>query len=118
MLGLSFKPETDDLREAPSLSIIPVLLTEGAVVQVHDPIASIPDGMRADKLTQHLSIEDTLQDVDAVLLCTEWNAYIQADWEKLLTVMKGSIMMDGRNALNRERLEALGYQYVGIGLGN
>lgn len=118
VLGLSFKPETDDLREAPSLSIIPVLLTEGAVVQVHDPIASIPDGMRADKLTQHPSIEDTLLDVDAVLLCTEWNAYIQADWEKLLTVMKGSIMMDGRNALNRERLEALGYQYVGIGLGN
>lgn len=117
VLGLSFKPETDDLREAPSLYMISILLAEGAIVQTHDPIAILPDDMGTDHLTQADRIEDALRDVDAVLLCTEWQMYIHADWERLLAVMNGSIILDGRNVLNREQLEILGYQYVGIGLG-
>lgn len=115
VLGLSFKPETDDLREAPSLYMIAHLLKEGAFVQVHDPIARIPVDMAAANLIQADNLEQALQDADAVLLCTEWHVYIQADWELLLTVMKGSILLDGRNALNRERLQEIGYQVIGIG---
>ncbi|WNR46226.1 UDP-glucose dehydrogenase family protein [Paenibacillus roseipurpureus] len=115
ILGLSFKPDTDDLREAPSISILHQLMEKQAIVRVHDPVAKLPASLLAERVSQFDTVEETLQQCDAVILCSEWETYIRADWAHLRNVMNAGYIFDGRNMLNGEQLATLGYHYYGIG---
>ncbi|CAG7632495.1 UDP-glucose dehydrogenase family protein [Paenibacillus allorhizosphaerae] len=116
VLGLSFKPGTDDLREAPSIPLIRTLVAAGAKVRVHDPVAMrkaaalLPDSV-------HFAggILEALSQADAALLITEWPEYTSMDIGKLKSVMRRPLVIDGRNALNVSEHDEL--EYIGIGIG-
>jgi len=117
--GLSFKPKTDDLREAPALFIIDKLLSLGAQVSVHDPVAM--DKAKeyfGTKVNYAKSNYDVCTDADALIVHTEWNEYRQPDFEKMKKLMKLPVIFDGRNLYNSKRLENLGFQYFGVGISN
>ncbi|MDR6551138.1 UDP-glucose/GDP-mannose dehydrogenase family protein [Paenibacillus qinlingensis] len=115
ILGISFKPNTDDLREAPALAIIQQLIDKQANIRVHDPIAKLPEHLRSASVQQFDAIEITLQQCDAVILCSEWKDYREANWQQLRTVMNKQVIFDGRNMLDGKEMTKLGYSYFGIG---
>jgi len=116
VLGLTFKPETDDMRDAPSLSILPKLIENGAIIRAHDP-----QGMEEAK--SHLpsdilyceNIYDVFEDVDAVVLLTEWHAYRGMDMKKIHGLMKGNIFLDLRNVYEPDEMKQLGFDYHCVG---
>ncbi|MFG0297513.1 MAG: UDP-glucose dehydrogenase family protein, partial [Maioricimonas sp. JB045] len=115
--GLSFKPRTDDIREAPSLVLIEQLLAGGADVHVHDPVAM--ENVKAqlgDKLTYHEHHYDALEGADALAIVTEWNEYRNPDFEYLKHKMGQPVIFDGRNLYDPVKMGAAGFRYSGIGL--
>ena len=116
LLGLAFKPNTDDLREAPAIDIARKLLERGCKVKVHDPVAMD----RFEREYPDLAVvccespEEAADDVDALVLVTEWQEYRELDWEAIASRMRAPLILDGRNALDRSRLERFGYRYLGI----
>jgi len=116
ILGLTFKPETDDMREAPSLTILPALLEKGAVIKAHDP-----QGMKEarpllpDAISLCENIDTAVTDVDAVVLMTEWNQYRGLDLERLKALMQGNVFIDLRNVYERELMEMKGFNYSCVG---
>ena len=116
LLGLAFKPNTDDLREAPSLDIARKLIERGARVKAHDPVAMAVFREQYPDLASICcqSIEDVLRDSDAVVLVTEWTEYREMDWEGLARLMRSAIVLDGRMALDRARMARAGYRYLGL----
>jgi UDPglucose 6-dehydrogenase len=116
LLGLAFKPNTDDLREAPAIDIARKLMERGAKVKTHDPVALERFQQEYPDLaaTCCSSAEETADDADAVVLVTEWQQYLELDWEALAGRMRSKIVMDGRNALDRARLSRYGFRYLGI----
>ena len=114
--GLSFKPHTDDIREAPSLYIIEELLKEGAVVHVHDPEAlENVKKLFGGKIHYHESEYDVLQNADALLIATEWPEYRNPDFDRMATTMKNKVIFDGRNLYSLENVAELGFTYYSIG---
>jgi UDPglucose 6-dehydrogenase len=114
--GLSFKPHTDDIREAPSLYIIEELLKEGATVHVHDPEAlGNVKKLFGAKIHYHESEYDVLQNADALLIATEWPEYRNPDFDRMATTMKNKIIFDGRNLYSLENVTELGFTYYSIG---
>lgn len=119
MLGLAFKPNTDDLREAPSLRLVEHLLAAGVRVKVFDPIA-----MGNFKNTVTTEVEfcknayDCAEDSDGVMLVTEWNEFRELDFERMRRLMKGIAFVDCRNVYKRERVEPFGLRYESFGRGN
>lgn len=117
VLGLTFKPETDDMRDSPSISIIPALAEKGAVITVHDPQGMeeakqfLPESMVKYAKTAY----DAAKDADAVILMTEWNQYRALDFDKLFSQMKSHIFIDLRNVYLPEVLQDHGFTYVGVG---
>ncbi len=115
VLGLAFKPNTDDMRFAPSLDIINGLLSEGAKVKAYDPAAM--DAAR--KLLNNVEFckdpYDTAKDADALALVTEWEEFEKLDLEKLKTLMRSPILIDGRNVFDPETIQKLGFVYKGMG---
>jgi len=113
LLGFSFKPNTDNLRDAPSLDISKLLVQRGAIVRAHDPVAL--DNARSQYpnigVFYSSNLEHTLDEADAIVLVTEWPIYRELDWEAIPPVS----VIDGRNFLDRERLTQLGFHVVGIG---
>jgi UDPglucose 6-dehydrogenase len=117
LLGLAFKPNTDDLREAPSLDIARQIIREGGFVQAYDPVA-MPE---ACKLVpdMHL-VEDPYEvavGVDALVMVTEWNEFRQLDMERIRETMRGDVLLDGRNVWSPARMRELGFRYFGVGRG-
>jgi len=116
LLGLAFKPNTDDLREAPAIDIARKLIERGSKVKVHDPVAL--ERFQAEYGTLGAiccdSPEHVADDVDALVLVTEWQQYRELDWEALASHMRSPIVLDGRNALDRARLTRFGYRYISI----
>jgi UDPglucose 6-dehydrogenase len=116
LLGLAFKPNTDDLREAPALDIARKLLERGARVKAHDPVAmdrflrEYPDL----KITLCATPEDLARDADAVVLVTEWQDYRDLDWEGIKPTMRTGVILDGRNVLDRAALMRAGYRYLSL----
>ena len=116
VLGLTFKPETDDMREAPSLHVLPPLIDEGARVRAHDPqgmdeaAARLPESVRfcADPY-------EVAKTADAVVLMTEWNAYRGLDLERVRDSMRGRAFVDLRNVYEPGAMRALGFRYCGVG---
>ena len=117
MLGLAFKPETDDMRGASSLVLAARLQAEGAVVRAYDPIAAA----EARKLMPGLDYRDstfaTLDGADATVLVTEWKEFLGLDWGAVASAMSGNLVIDGRNALDPDAVRAAGLLYEGIGRG-
>jgi UDPglucose 6-dehydrogenase len=116
VLGLTFKPQTDDMRDAPSLAILPPLMDRGAQIRAHDP-----QGMEEAKLELppgiHYadSIEDAVQGADAVVLMTEWNEYRGLDLAALKQAMNGNVFVDLRNVYEPEPMRELGFEYSCVG---
>lgn len=117
--GISFKPETDDIREAPSLYVIDRLVSSGAEVVAHDPVA-LENAKRhlGEKIYYGESNYDACRDADALVICTEWNEYRQPDFQAMKELMKGHVIFDGRNLYDPRRLSREGFKYYGIGIGN
>ncbi len=114
--GLAFKPETDDMREAPALVIIDRLLDEGAVVCVYDPVAMDECRRRIGQRVEYAtSIYAAAEGADAVALVTEWKAFRMPDWAHLRRIMRGDIIVDGRNIYDKREVAAAGFRYRAIG---
>ena len=117
--GLSFKPETDDIREAPALYIIDKLLAKGAILKVYDPEAmSNVKKLYGDKLHYASYMYEALEDVDALIICTEWSIFRTPDFNKLRTQMKQPVIFDGRNLYDVGDIKNEGFSYVSIGRSN
>ena len=116
MLGLAFKPETDDMREAPALVVIEKLVADGAKVKVFDPIAMDESRRRiVDKVQYCEDLYDAANGSDCLVLMTEWRQFRMPNWNVLRKCMVGNVIVDGRNIWNREELEELGFVYTRIG---
>ena len=116
MWGLAFKPETDDMREAPSLVLIDLLLKAGATVKVYDPVAMDECRRRiGDSVTYCKNMYEAAQDCDALMLVTEWKELRMPNMETLSHAMKGRLILDGRNILDAEELQQAGFEYHCIG---
>jgi len=115
ILGLTFKPNTDDMRESPSLTIIQALQDAGAEISAYDP-----EGMEnARTMLENVSFGtdpyDTAQDADALVIVTEWNAFRAMDFKRLKQVMKTPLLVDLRNIYRKEEVRGHGFGYVGVG---
>ena len=116
MLGLSFKPNTDDMREAPSLVLIDKLLEAGCTVRAYDPVAMDECRRRiGDKITYCRNANETFAGADALMLVTEWSEFRILDFDKVKKEMKKAVIFDGRNIYNREEANAHGIDYFPIG---
>ena len=116
VLGLTFKPETDDMRDAPSLAILPALAERGAHIKAHDPQGmeearhELPPG-----ITYAETIDDAISEADAIVLLTEWNEYRGIDLTAALASMHGNVFVDLRNVYEPEAMRALGFEYSCVG---
>lgn len=114
--GLAFKPKTNDMREAPAITIINELLKRGAKVKAYDPKAyPAAKEIFGDKIYYAQSSYDALDNVDAMLLMTEWNEFRYPDLDRMKSLMKQYVIFDGRNQYNAKRLKAQGFEYISMG---
>lgn len=115
--GLAFKPETDDMREAPALVIISLLLEAGATVRIYDPVAMQETRRRLGERPVYYaaSMYDAAEGADAIALITEWKQFRMPDWAQLRASMRDNILVDGRNIFDKEEALAAGFRYYGIG---
>ncbi|MCX4274424.1 MAG: UDP-glucose/GDP-mannose dehydrogenase family protein [Candidatus Gastranaerophilales bacterium] len=114
--GLAFKPKTNDMREAPSITIINVLLKRGAKIQAYDPKAyDCAEPIFGDRITYAKSSYDALFGADAMLLLTEWNEFRRPNFDKIKELLKSPVIFDGRNQYNGKRLIDKGFEYYCIG---
>ena len=116
VLGLTFKPETDDMRDAPALAILPALADRGAVIRAHDP-EGIDEArhLLPESIEFCERIEDAVKDADAVVLMTEWNLYRGLDLKALKDSMRGDVFVDLRNVYERSLMERAGLAYTSVG---
>jgi UDPglucose 6-dehydrogenase len=116
VLGLTFKPETDDMRDAPSLAILPALMDKGAHIVAHDP-QGVEEARRhlPDAIEYADDIYAAIAGADAVVLLTEWNAYRGLDLKRVRESMKGNVFVDLRNVYSRASMESMGFNYSCVG---
>ena len=118
ILGLAFKPRTDDVRDAPSIDLIRALVDEGAIIKAYDPKVSLDCGLLPESVD---IVRDPLtcgEGAQALVLMTEWDEIVSADWEEMAAVTKlPRFLFDGRNALNPLSMQNLGFRYCGVGRG-
>lgn len=116
ILGLTFKPETDDMRESPSVAIIPPLLDKGAIIKVHDPKGMAQARLELPDAVQYCEGPYMAADgADAIVLLTEWNQYRSLDLQRLQASMAGNCFVDLRNVYSPERMQQLGFKYSCVG---
>ncbi len=114
--GLAFKPNTNDMREAPSITIINKLLSLGAKIQAFDPKATENAKLHfKDKITYSKTAYEALKDADCMLLLTEWNEFRRPDFEKIMSLLKSPVIFDGRNLYDSKRLKDKGFECYQIG---
>ncbi len=114
--GLAFKPKTNDMREAPSITIINELLKRGAKIKAYDPKAfDLAETIFGDKIEYSKSAYDAIEDADAMLLLTEWNEFRRPNFDRIKNEMKHPVIFDGRNQYNGKRLTEKGFEYYCIG---
>jgi UDPglucose 6-dehydrogenase len=118
LLGLAFKPDTDDMREASSLVLAARLQGEGATVHAYDPVAERPARELLPTVELAASVEDALDGADAAILVTEWPQFAELDWEAIRERMAQPVIVDGRNFLDPKALREAGFIYEGIGRAN
>ena len=115
MLGLSFKPDTDDMRDAPSIVVINSLLEMGAKIKAYDPIAM----SNAKKILKNVNFQSdsysVAKDCDVLVIMTEWNEFRQLDLGRIKKCMKKPVLLDGRNIYDPQKLRGMGFTYIGVG---
>src|SRR6266702_2423261 len=124
ILGLAFKPNTDDMREAPSVDIIRWITSQGAMVQVYDPVASKTaqealerEGIRLDAVTFCENAYEVAEDADALVIVTEWNEFKSLNMLQICNTMRRPVLIDGRNIYESTEMSRLGFIYRGMGRG-
>ncbi len=119
--GLSFKPKTDDVREAPALDLVEQLLAKGAKIRATDPQAleTAQDGLKYRNITSGIDLFGDMYEAtlgaDALVVATEWNQFRSPDPERLAQGMRGRLIFDGRNCMEPESLTDAGFSYRGVG---
>jgi UDPglucose 6-dehydrogenase len=117
ILGISFKPDTDDIRESPALEVIHLLQNEGAIIQAYDPQAMENAAHILQRVTLCEDPYKAAEGADALVLATAWNEFKQLDFSRIKQSMRQPVVMDGRNLWDPESLRALGFTYFGVGRG-
>jgi UDPglucose 6-dehydrogenase len=117
LLGLTFKPNTDDLREAPALEIARRLLSEGVTVRAYDPVGMPRAAQLIPEIRMTADAYDLAKGCDAVIVCTEWNEFKNLDLRRLHDAMRQPIVIDGRNIYDPAEMSSYGFQYRGVGRG-
>jgi UDPglucose 6-dehydrogenase len=114
--GLSFKPQTDDMRDSPALVLIDGLVTAGAVVCAHDPVA-IDEARRrmGDRIEYAETGYEAIRGADALVIVTDWNEYRHPDFKRIRELMNRPVVIDGRNLYDPQRMKNLGFSYDSIG---
>jgi len=118
ILGISFKPNTDDIRDAAAIEIIHLLQNEGAHIRAYDPQAMENAAKTLKNVTLCENPYQVAEKADALVLATEWNEFKQLDFSKIKELMKQPVILDGRNAWDAETMKDLGFTYMGVGRGN
>jgi UDPglucose 6-dehydrogenase len=114
--GLSFKPRTDDMREAPSITVINKLLQKGAKVKAHDPQANgAAEKVFGRKIRYAATSYDALPSADALIIITEWSQFQEPDFDKIKALLKTPVIFDGRNLFNPKKMKSMGFEYFSIG---
>jgi UDPglucose 6-dehydrogenase len=116
ILGLSFKPNTDDIREAPALEVIRELAGRGVKVKVHDPVAmSAARRVLGDQVVYAADPYEAVEGADGLAVMTEWGEFCRLDMFRVRSLMRGEVLIDGRNIYDRVLMRELGFVYRGIG---
>jgi UDPglucose 6-dehydrogenase len=117
VMGLTFKPKTDDMRSAPSLAILPALIDKGAHIHAHDPTGvTEATSLLPASVQYYEDVYSIFHEADAVVLTTEWNQYRRLDPGKVKTLMRGTPFVDLRNVYERVQMKSLGLNYSGVGV--
>jgi UDPglucose 6-dehydrogenase len=117
ILGISFKPNTDDIREAPALEVIHLLENEGAHIKAYDPQAMENAAQVLPKVKLCENPYQVAEGADALILITDWNEFKQIDFSRIKSLMNNAVIMDGRNLWDEKTLKNMGFQYFGVGRG-
>ena len=117
LLGLTFKPNTDDLREAPALEVAKLLQEEGAQVRAYDPVGMEHASQLMPEVEMASDAYALADQADAIIVCTEWNEFIQLDLERIRDLMGQPVIVDGRNIYDPRHMAELGFKYLGFGQG-
>ena len=117
LMGLAFKPNTDDMRDAPSVDISGKLLEHGAKVRAFDPVAMEVAQPLMPEVEMVNGVYELVEGCDAVIVCTEWNEFIQVSLEKVRDLMNRPLVIDGRNIYEPNKMDELGFEYYGVGRG-
>jgi UDPglucose 6-dehydrogenase len=118
MWGLAFKPNTDDMRNAPSITIVEKLLADGATINAYDPEATeTARAVLGDAITYEKDMYTPLKDADALVIVTEWEQFKEADWDKVKSLLHSPIIIDGRNMFTPQEMQKAGFTYHSIGRG-
>ncbi|HLI97517.1 MAG TPA: UDP-glucose/GDP-mannose dehydrogenase family protein [Candidatus Baltobacteraceae bacterium] len=116
LLGLAFKPNTDDVRESPAIKLVQALLDRGAQVHAHDPEAiATARQMLGDSITYHSNVYESLKDADAMVVATDWNEYKQLDLDLAARVLRGNVLFDTRNIYDPRVVLEQGFHYLSVG---
>jgi UDPglucose 6-dehydrogenase len=115
MLGVSFKPNTNDVREAPALSIAQALIDEGATVRAFDPVALEESRRILPQLIPCRDAYDAAREADGVVIVTEWNQFRNLDFGRLKTLMRVPVLIDLRNIYDPERVASAGFKHISVG---
>jgi len=116
VLGLAFKPNTDDIRSAPSIDIIKKLIAEGANIKAYDPVAmENTKGELGDRIVYCKDAYEAAHDSDCLMIMTEWNEFKEIDFKRLKDIMKQPAILDGRNIYDPEKMRSMGFRYMAIG---
>jgi UDPglucose 6-dehydrogenase len=115
VLGLSFKPETDDMRESPAIEIINAMTSRGASVKAYDPVAMDEARHYIESIEYAIDEYDAIRGADALVIITEWNQFRALDMEKVKSLLKSPKIVDLRNIYEPEDMRELGFEYIGVG---
>jgi UDPglucose 6-dehydrogenase len=115
VLGLAFKPDTDDLREAPALDVIRMLVDAGVRVRAHDPQAMENARPIVPEITYCANAYEAAKGADLLFLATEWREYVALDWKRIRAVMNSAVVFDGRHVLDKLALSEVGFEYLSFG---
>jgi UDPglucose 6-dehydrogenase len=119
VFGLAFKPNTDDVRESPAIRLIESLVLAGARISAHDPEAvETARELLGDSVRYVANCYEAVHDADALVIATDWNEYKQIDFSVIVRLMRGRVLLDGRNLYDAEEARAAGFEYRGVGHGH
>ncbi|MCC2544497.1 UDP-glucose dehydrogenase family protein [Bacillus thuringiensis] len=114
VLGIAFKPNTDDIRSSLAVILLEKLIPHGYDLHAYDPKAFLPSHLKR-QVTQHGHLESAITDSDCIIIATDWNEFKTLNWKRVKQVMKGCTIVDGRNCIEKDEIEKYGLQYIGVG---